>query len=234
MAHIRRAPDNQPVHISIAENRLVLVQPEENLTKLQKKIEISMNASTGDATIIHTISNNNLWDIRLAAWAISAMAPGGLSILKQRSGSSKSICIPNLTVNIWPHSSINDSRVVWGKDYVLLKQDSHSDGCFKTGLYCNTGWVAYANDNVLFVKYFEFDSHAEYPDSGSSVELYTCSKFSEIETLSPYVSLAPGSSITHKEVWKLIRIGYRIEKMLSETFLDSEIVPLVSQLNPFS
>ncbi len=41
-------------------------------------------------------------------------------------------------------------------------------------------------------------------DNGCNVEAYTCKTFSEIETLSPLLTLAPGDTISHHETWQAI------------------------------
>lgn len=220
-------PDNNSVDVVKRENGLMLVQQEEISTKLQKIIEIEMDCETGDVTVIHRIKNCSLWDIKLSAWAISAMAPGGLSVLKQRSHNYKDICIPDMRISIWPETSIKDSRVIWGDEYILLKQDTSVKRSFKIGVSSDAGWVAYANKHNLFVKYYEYDNNAQYPDFGSSVELYTCDRFSEIETLSPLKIVAPGNDIIHKEVWRLLKIEKETSELLDEEKLGSCIIPIV-------
>lgn len=216
-------PDNQKVEVVLKEKGLLLVQQEEASTKLQKKMEIELDSEASDVTVLHTIKNCSLWNIKLSVWAISAMAAGGLSILKQRTRESEDVCTPNLRISVWPHTSISDSRVTWGTEYILLRQDSNIQEKFKIGVSCDAGWLAYANDKNIFVKYCEFDSMAEYPDFGSSMELYTCDRFSEIETLSPMVELAPGAEIVHKEVWRLFKIDKTVEELLDEKILNSQI-----------
>jgi len=222
-------PDNHTVDVYKRENGLILVQQEETSTKLQKIIEIEMDHETGAVTIIHRIKNCSLWDIKLSAWAISAMAPGGLSILKQRSHNYDDICIPDMRISIWPKTSIKDRRVIWGEEYILIKQDSCAQRSFKIGVSSDVGWVAYANDRNLFIKYYEYDSNSQYPDFGSSVELYTCDRFSEIETLSPLRIVTPGNEILHKEIWRVFKIEKTINELLDEEILNSYIIPIVQK-----
>lgn len=218
-------PDNQRVDVVERENGIILIQQEETSTKLQKTIEIEMDGETGAITVIHRIKNCSLWNISLSAWAISAMAPGGLSILKQRTHSGSDICIPDRRISVWPATSIKDSRVTWGDEYIFLKQDSNVPKSFKIGVSSDVGWVAYANNQNLFVKYYEYDSKAEYPDFGSTVELYTCDRFSEIETLSPLIEITPGNEVSHKEIWRLFEIDKSINELTKEETLDSFIIP---------
>jgi hypothetical protein len=65
----------------------------------------------------------------------------------------------------------------------------------------------------VFLKKVPFFPEATYTDMGCNQEFYTEAGFLEIETLSPYTELAPGSSITHVEKWTLARMkGLESEK----------------------
>lgn len=220
--------DNHPVEVIVRENGLVLVQQKESSTNLQKSMEVEMDSETGAVTIIHHIKNRSLWNIRLSAWAISAMAPGGLSIVKQRTHNSKDICTPDMRISVWPRTSINDKRVIWGDEFILLQQDINVEKTFKIGVSSDVGWIAHANGHHLFAKYYDYDSKSEYPDFGSSVELYTCGRFSEIETLSPISEIMPDQEITHRERWQLFGIDKSQNQLFHEEVLNSYIVPLVT------
>ncbi len=214
--------------MTVRENGIVLVQEQESSTRIQKSMEVEMDSQTGAVTVAHRMKNCGLWHIRLSAWAISAMAPGGLTIARQRTHDSTDICIPDMRISVWPRTTISDSRVTWGSEYILLKQDGNIKRPFKIGISSDAGWVAYANGRNLFVKYYEYDGKAEYPDFGSSVEIYTCDRFSEIETLSPLTDIAPGQEILHRERWQSFEIDKSQNQLLDENVLDSYIFPLVA------
>jgi hypothetical protein len=44
-------------------------------------------------------------------------------------------------------------------------------------------------------------AQASYPDGGCNVELYTCARFVEMETLSPCMVYHPGQTYVHEERW---------------------------------
>jgi hypothetical protein len=46
---------------------------------------------------------------------------------------------------------------------------------------------------------------AEYPDFGVTAECFFDDAVVEIESLGPLVTLVPGASVTHDEVWRLHR-----------------------------
>ena len=98
---------------------------------------------------------------------------------------------------------MNDPRYLWGREFVLLRQDRESSTPQKIGLTASGGWVAYAVDNMLFVKMFDESADAPYPDRGCAVELYTDPTIMELETLGELTTLEPGASAGHTEHWYL-------------------------------
>lgn len=151
--------------------------------------------------LIHTIKNDNMWDIELAAWALSVMAPGGIGIIPQPQG-DKTALLPNRTLTIWPYTNMADPRLTWGERYILLRQDGNATTPCKIGLNGEAGWLAYVNNGTALIKRFSHMIDAEYPDNGCSVEIYTNESMQEIETLSPLYQLAPGETIVHVEEWE--------------------------------
>ncbi|MDW7658783.1 MAG: hypothetical protein SCM11_16565 [Bacillota bacterium] len=197
-------PDNRLVHVEPTAAGLIVQQETESTTQLQKSLEIVLNAQS--VTVIHRIRNNSLWPLRYAAWAISAMAPGGTAFTRLRTKKSDTPYLSDLGVNIWPHTSMADSRALWGDQYFMLRQDTNVHQPFKVGLANDVHWVAYQNGSSLFIKSFDKDPVAMYPDNNSSIALYTCDQFSEIETLSPLREVNPGETVTHSERWHLLSV----------------------------
>jgi hypothetical protein len=56
----------------------------------------------------------------------------------------------------------------------------------------------------LFIKQFDYQPKANYPDMGCSAEVFTNQLMTEIETLGPLTRLAPGESVEHIETWHLL------------------------------
>lgn len=79
----------------------------------------------------------------------------------------------------------------------------------KIGADSTAGWVAYVDDkhDYAYVKQFNVDANAEYPDGGCTVEVYTSGDlpYMEVEVLSPLVTLQPGESFTFAEDWYAAR-----------------------------
>ena len=167
--------------------------------------------------LTHKIANNSMWDVELAAWALSVMAPGGTAVVPIPEGDKTSL-LPNKYLAVWPYTNMADPRVSWGKRLITLKQDKTAKTKFKFGLNAEDGWLAYVNNGVAFVKNFAHLVDAEYPDNGCSIEVFTNGDMLEIETLSPLYVLAPGEEIEHVEIFRALESP---DQMKSEKdFLD--------------
>ncbi|MBO7146339.1 MAG: hypothetical protein J6W81_01165 [Lentisphaeria bacterium] len=149
----------------------------------------------------HRLRNDNMWDIELAPWALSVMAPGGVAIAPQNK--APKALLPNSFFAFWPYTEMNDPRLKLGKDFVMVHQKKDMEP-LKIGFNCENGWIAYANQGTIFVKSFEHYQDADYPDNGCSIEIYTCSDMLEAETLGPLGLLAPGDEVVHTEEWLCI------------------------------
>ena len=64
-----------------------------------------------------------------------------------------------------------------------------------------SGWMAYVNNGCCFVKTFEHERGARYPDAGCSSEAYSAGWGIDIESLSPLQLVKPGETISHEEEW---------------------------------
>jgi hypothetical protein len=67
------------------------------------------------------------------------------------------------------------------------------------------GWLAYYRNQRLFVKLASFQADAAYFDFSASSQCYCNKQFLELETLGPQITLEPGMSVGHREVWEIFR-----------------------------
>ena len=215
-------PDNFPLDIEIIENGVKVSQPLETTTGMKKDYIITLNPESSAVELKHYITNQGMWDVELAAWALTVMAPGGIEIVPQNQEDTD--LLPNRMLSLWPYTKLNDPRVTWGKKYILIRQDPNCKEAFKFGISNTYGWAAYANHGNLFVKKFNPIEGALYPDySGSSYETYTIDFMLEMETLSPLVVLEPGETLEHIENWQLF--GDVLEPA-TEKDIDENIIKL--------
>lgn len=197
-------PDSKPIDFEIINNGIILKQPVEETTKLQKTIEVCLDENHDMVYVNYKIKNVGLFEVKFSNWALSVMAAGGVEILpipKFDVG-----LLPSYQIVYWPYTKLNDKRITWGEDFIILRQDSSCEGPFKIGYPNFDGWASYLNDGVLFTKYYKHIEGAEYPDFGCSFETYTNNLMLEVETLSPLYLVKPNEEICHKEVWELTKV----------------------------
>jgi hypothetical protein len=196
-------PDNDEVTMETLSDGVVLRAPVERFTNVQKEIRIAF--IDDKVHVNHGVRNMGAWPIELAAWALSVMKTGGVAVMPHTNRQTG--YLPNRTVSLWPYCNMADTRVNWGEKYITVKQCVDAQNPFKLGTNNEEGWAAYHVDGVLFRKQHHHDLNAVYPDNNSSLEVYTCADFLELETLGPLVTLKHGEETRHHEVWELIPVA---------------------------
>jgi hypothetical protein len=200
------APDNDPIEWDWNGERLLLRQPTESRTGIQKEIEIRPNER--EIQIVHRLINRNLWTVRLAAWALSVMTPGGVALIPQEPYQPHpDALLPVRALALWAYTDISDPRIRFGKRLIQVRQDPHMPAPLKIGVSNTLGWMAYWHNETLFVKRCEYYPDAEYPDLGCNTEVFTNADMLELETLSPLTELPPDGVLEHTEWWSLYRAG---------------------------
>jgi hypothetical protein len=178
------APDNDPIEWEWDGVRLRLCQTTEPFTGIQKEIEIRWHEESVE--VVHRLTNRNLWAVELAAWALSVMTPNGKAIIPQEPFQPHPIALmPVRPLVLWAYTDMSDPRWRWGQRFIQLHQDPTCHAPQKCGVLNRQGWMAYYLQGELFLKRFECQSGATYPDFGCNCELFTNADMLELETLSP-------------------------------------------------
>lgn len=198
-------PDNLTVTVTDVENGARFTAAPEKHNQIQKSMAITLDPDAPRVKVVHSIRNVGLWDIQLAPWAITMLAPGGVEIMPMPNMATD--LLPNRNFTFWDYSELNDSRMYFGKEYMVLTQDISKENPFKLGYNNEGGWAAYFNKGQVFLKYFEPVLGGFYPDNGCCFESYTNGSMIEMETLGEMVELEPDDLITLEEEWELYEIG---------------------------
>jgi len=193
-------PDDLPPVIEEIERGVRATQPVESLTGIEKAICVTLPDERPRAVVEHKLTNHGIWPVELAPWAITQLKPGGIGILPQ--SITETGLLPNRRLALWPYTNINSPHIHWGDRFIFIEAQL-GDEALKIGWANPDGWLAYAVDSTLFVKEAPYLADAEYFDYGSSSECYCGQAFIELETLGPRITLQPGESTTHREVWSL-------------------------------
>ena len=222
------ALDNGPVRISIKGDVVELTQPVESLTGLEKQITVKLAPHGTAVEVIHQIKNTRQ-PVRLAAWALTMMAQGGIGIhgFPPRGTHPKDLAPTNPLV-MWAFTDLSDKRWQFTKKYMMLHQDASNHGQpQKLGSFNLHTWGAYLLGSDLFIKHYEADPKRTYTDRGASFETFTNADFLELETLGPLTDLGTGQSFQHVERWTLHK-NVHIPEWTDAT-LDRVLLPLVAK-----
>ena len=221
-------PDNYMVSARAYPKFLRVTQFTEPTTGIQKEMDIRLDSETSHVHVTHRLTNNNMWEIELAAWGLSVMDVGGVAILPlPPRGEHPRDILPASNLVLWSYTDLSDPRWTLGKRFILFRQGARWPLPQKIGALVPDGWIAYAHAGHLFVKKFTFYPDGIYPDLGSSVELFNRVEMAEMETLSPQVFLAPGESVEHDEDWYLLK---NIPQPETEADVEKNVEPKVRSL----
>ena len=194
-------PDNLPVTVTEIENGARFTAAVEKENMIQKSFSVTLDPDTPRVKVVHTIRNVGLWDIELAPWALTVLAPGGVEVMPMPDRATD--LLPNRNFTFWDYSVLNDSRVYFGDKFLSLKQDAYKENPFKLGYNNENGWAAYFNRGQVFIKHFEPIQNGFYPDNGCCFETYTNNKMLEMETLGEIEALEPDDFVTLEEEWEI-------------------------------
>lgn len=220
-------PDNvAPDYTELPKGRgFELAQAVESATGMQKTIRVEM-LSADTVRLTHTIVNRGLWPVETAAWALSMMHPRGFSIIPLLpKGTHDKDLLPTFSMVPWAYTDFSLPAWKFFPSFIRLEPKKVPDSQ-KLGLTDYPGWSAYWSDGDLFVKYAKVQRGAAYPDLGCAFEAYAAPDFTELETLSPLVRLAPGRKVVHVETWGLLS---GVPRPASEEIYRAEILPAVTR-----
>lgn len=223
-------PDNQAVSIQQQDNGdMVFTQSVEEKTGIQKQIHVAaMQDGKAEVKVHHKLENRSFWNIELAVWSISVMRTGGVAVIPlPPRGTHPEALLPNTQLIFWPYSDLSDPRWTFGRESILLRQDTSSTSPQKIGGTIADGWLAYVNDGTAFVKQFDFSPDATYPDLGCNAETFTNNWMLELESLGGLVSLAPGETAVHTETWSLLE---NIPTPTDEAHLKEAVLPKIKAI----
>ena len=197
-------PDNDPLTYETDGNSIIINQPDQKKNNLSLSLKITLE--NGIAKVTHIVKNVGKETKKISLWALSVMNKNGIAIIPYINKNQGEF-LPDRNLVFWWYSDMNDSRISYGKDFAVIKQDENAKGPFKIGFKLENPKTAYINGDTAFVLSFDSDFSAEYPDSSSNFESYTGADMLEMETLSPLYTLSHGEQAVHSEYWSLKKIS---------------------------
>lgn len=202
-------PDNSTIAHDWDGETLRLIPDVEQLTGLQKIIEITMHEGSAAVTLNHKLVNHGPWDVTAAPWALTVLAAGGTALIPQEPFVPfPDALLPARPLVLWQYVNMADPRFTWAERFVAMRQDSTKKNPLKIGVRSTPSWGAYVRGETAFVKSSTLDPDATYPDFGCNWETYTDSDMLELESLGPLATIAAqGGTAEHKEDWTLMRLS---------------------------
>ncbi len=221
-------PDNSPVKTDWSGGTLKLIPALETGNGIQKEIEVTLDPKENVVKLVHRIINLNQWEIELSPWCLSVMAQNGRAIIPQEDfRPHPDYLLPARPMVLWHYTQMGDPRWTWGTKYVQLQQDPKAKTKQKIGVLNKQAWAAYYLNGDLFIKKFDVDADATYPDYGCNTETYTDWNMLEVETLGPLAKIpANGGKVEHTETWSLTKV----EVGTDEASIDAKVLPLVAKM----
>ena len=197
-------PDNDKVEYRVSGNSVTFTPPVQKVTDMQLTVTITMDEEKPEMKVDYTAQNKGDKPRKYSLWALSVCASRSIAIIPQPC--EKSGLLPNRVISVWEYTNMADERLLWGKDYIAVKQlDGESITPLKIGINNTQGKIGFIHGSTLFIKSYTPDhQNGEYPDYGVSTEIYTSKKFMEVETLGSLNTYAPGDVHTHTENWSFV------------------------------
>jgi len=196
-------PDGSGVRVEQVPDGVRLCGATEAPTGIAKAVEIRLAPDRAAASLRHVLRNDGDRPAGLAPWALTQLCLGGLAVLPLLAGPADTAgLLPDRQLTFWPYTSLHDSRLILEDGAVLVRAQAQLPPV-KVGYRCPAGWLGYWNAGTFFVKRFDFDAEARYPDFGCNAEVFCNHRFIELESLGPLTVLQPGESAVHTETWEL-------------------------------
>jgi hypothetical protein len=198
-------PDNHRVEVSQSAGIFHFTAPPET-TGLRKSIEIQLAENDARVRVVHRIQNVSDIPLRVTAWALSVLRPGGTAVLPlpPRAPHGPDHLLPVTSLVLWSYTDLTASCWNLGPSHLKLEQSNVSGqgfGMQKLGMINKSGWGAYIRNGHVFTKRIAW-REGTYVD-GANFETFANHEFLELETLSPDEELPPGGTCTHVEDWSL-------------------------------
>lgn len=204
MPEVTYAPDDHPVTVVESPSGIEVTGAADSTVGIRKKLSISLH--DGSVHLTHQITNDSHEPRTVAPWAITQLPVGGTALFPLRTGTADPHGLqPNAEVVVWPYTGIDDTPFEMSKRNLLISSDRTA--ATKIGTRLDRGWLAYVHHDLVFAKWARHDPDGTYLDRGASAQCYSSPDFVELETLGPVVTLQPGESTAHEEVWRLYTIA---------------------------
>ncbi|MBN1264159.1 MAG: hypothetical protein JXA25_01610 [Anaerolineales bacterium] len=213
-----------PLEIEERHNHVRLIQLHPEAAGLRREMTLTLDELLPHLTIKHCLTNDGDFPVFAAPWALTILPPGGLVLLPFPRSENDSNLLPDRNLVFWPYTTPENLNMVYLPNAILLPTSGRKEPA-KLGTLLKAGWCGYFNDGLFFKKRIQKPQpFNNYPDFGSSCEVYLAPDFFELETLGALAEIPPGESAVHTETWELV----------SDLAADPDLAPFESILQQHS
>ena len=154
------------------------------------------DAARGAVTFDFAIHNRGEAPVQLAAWQITRVPPGGLSLFPTGAGVDPPCPPSNLAVR----EALGVTWYAYDGAAVTDHQKLFADG--------REGWLAHVDGDAVLVKMFAIVPRAAQAPGEAQIEIYANPSLAyvEIEAQGPYETIAPGAALQWRVVWFVRRV----------------------------
>jgi hypothetical protein len=224
------APDNSPIQYETHGDLSVTLHPPTDGAAIEKQIRIALAPSGSKVTLEHTVTSRNLWPIDIAIWAITICASGVGIVPRVPFQTHDDYAPVTQPLALCAFTDLQDPRFTLGLKYILLRADPARTNAQKFGFRNKEGWCAHLLGDELFVKRFNHQNRATYPDYQVNTEVYVEGAFQEVELLGPRSTVWPGESLQLSEEWRLFP-GLKVAPGAPDLDeLDRALTPVIQSL----
>jgi hypothetical protein len=151
------------------------------------------DAGRGAVTFDFAIHNRGEASLQLAAWQITRVPPGGLSLFPTGTGAFP----PS---NLLVRDTMGVTWYAYDAAAVTDHQKLFADG--------REGWLAHIEGDAVLVKTFAIVPRAAQAPGEAQIEIYANPSLAyvEIEAQGPYETIAPGAALSWRVVWLVRRV----------------------------
>lgn len=197
-------PDNEAVDYEIEDGWHIFTS-KPDVYHTQKQIRIKPEPENDRFVLVHRIYNHSPYDLEFAAWTPTQCRTGVVLVPQAPFATHAEQLLPARPLVLWAYTKMQDSRWTWGDQVIRLRHDADATTPQKVGALVEQGYAAAVMDGLMFLKRFDCEEGAVYPDYDCNFETFTRHDMLEIESLGPMELVGPGAYTEHQETWYLVR-----------------------------
>lgn len=188
------ALDHKPYSVSFNDDFLILTSSVEPKSKLQFEKYYGFSEAENTVHIRYRIYNRSGASKALAPWEITRFPPEGLSFFPEGEGEA-------VKADFNPLPVTTKNSITWF-DY---KKDEIGPRDHKLMIDGTEGWLAYLNNNILFVKVFDDIKPKQAAPNEGEIEIYAngLGGYIEVEQQGAYEVIEPSGFIEWNVRWAL-------------------------------